>query len=568
MALPTVLDTSNHGQSIPLTPQISTWHGKAWETGKEVATASLPFLTLYKPFSFPVALGMGALRVGTSAVGLAAALQEGDHKKIFSEATATMIAVISFAGTFFAHPLGILISTGYDLVIEIRSLIKHLREGNREEALKSCLKILSNSLYFSVFLCGGPEIAICFLAVQMLSGALEARHEFAKGNYVSGVGHALMTTLRGGQMRGQIKALQLKWELQGIVRAFQAIDPSDQVALSNYVGKLAEKWQFPSDHLPVGAKVGNAHVISWNVLNNHFMEWVTDRDSQGLNGSMISKLHDQKSLKYPGLTMRDELVASMLLQIMNSPAHGSHLILALQECSPEFVRVFEKMLPSHMGIVLSESPATSIDHNVVVYNKKTFQYLEKASTIATPFVNSDPIRPLMDLAFLEKATHQRFQIIHAHVPGAPDKPGRNEFAKYVLTHSKPHYNVIALGDMNFTDYEMHAAFNKEAAALHMVNAFKNLTDYNTNINPGTFTAKNIDHIRVKTGLPCETMKPNDVIPGLQATVDLLHPDDEVRHCTLQAAEKSEWIKKWYEHQQFEQRERLEDARRTQGISIV
>ena len=55
------------------------------------------------------------------------------------------------------------------------------------------------------------------------------------------------------------------------------------------MGELHEKWQFPSDHLPVGIEVDGVKIISWNVLNNVYMEWVTTKDSQGLN-SGVSKI--------------------------------------------------------------------------------------------------------------------------------------------------------------------------------------------------------------------------------------------------------------------------------------
>jgi hypothetical protein len=521
--------------------QTNQCHGRLWEVGKEITTTVLPFLALYKPLSFPIAIGMGALRLGILSAQLVDAVREGSQQKIFSAALGTTVAVISLAGTFFAHPLGMLISTGYDLILEFRDLIHHLREGRLEQALQSCLKILGHSLYFAVLLCGGVEISICFFAVQFLMGALEARNEFIQGHYIAGVGHALMAILRGGQLVGQMKTLQLKWETQNLLKKIASTNASDP-AFSEYVGKLAEKWQFPSDHLPVGAKVGNAHVITWNILNNHFINWVTELDSQGLKGSLISKLNEQRSLKHEGLTMRDELILSYLQQMMAHSPHRDQLILSLQECSPEFINAFKTTIPSHMSLVLSQNPMVSKDHNIVVYNKQNFDYLKDQSTIDKPFIISDPKRTLMNLIFLEKSTQEKFQIINAHIPGDPEQPGRNEFAKYVLIHMKPGHSTIALGDMNFTDVEMQKAFDDESILSKVPNPFKNLAYYNTNISPFSFYAKPIDHIWVSTKLPCESMRPDEVIPGLQATVDLLHPSYKL-YWEAMEAEKWEERKK-------------------------
>lgn len=44
-----------------------------------------------------------------------------------------------------------------------------------------------------------------------------------------------------------------------------------------YVGKVHEKWQFPSDHLPIGATIGDFNIATWNVLNNVYLNWVYHR---------------------------------------------------------------------------------------------------------------------------------------------------------------------------------------------------------------------------------------------------------------------------------------------------
>src|SRR5262245_39874654 len=58
-----------------------------------------------------------------------------------------------------------------------------------------------------------------------------------------------------------------------------------------YVGKLQEKWQFPSDHLPIGMTMDGLNIASWNVLDASFMRWMTEKDSQGLKHSMIVDEH-------------------------------------------------------------------------------------------------------------------------------------------------------------------------------------------------------------------------------------------------------------------------------------
>ena len=54
------------------------------------------------------------------------------------------------------------------------------------------------------------------------------------------------------------------------------------------VGKLQKKWQFPSDHLPIGMTVKGVHIASWNVLNTAFFRWI-EKNSQGLKDSMLKE---------------------------------------------------------------------------------------------------------------------------------------------------------------------------------------------------------------------------------------------------------------------------------------
>ena len=52
------------------------------------------------------------------------------------------------------------------------------------------------------------------------------------------------------------------------------------------VGELGEKWQFPSDHLPIGLTAGNIHVATWNTLNTRYIYHILT-NQQGLRDSLI-----------------------------------------------------------------------------------------------------------------------------------------------------------------------------------------------------------------------------------------------------------------------------------------
>jgi len=295
----------------------------------------------------------------------------------------------------------------------------------------------------------------------------------------------------------------------------QAIDKEVTTHFQSYfptrieVGKLGPLWQFPSDHLPIGACVDDIEMVSWNVLNNTYMEWVTEKDSQGLNGSLISK-KNQVIDQATGLTRRDQIVVQKVIDMLNHPTYPKHLI-ALQECSPEFLKELEKTLPDYMQIIY-ESENFPVDQNVVLFDSRTMDHRKDLMHVDYPFPCA-PKRQLMNLVFEREGKTYRF--INGHLPGDPNLPGKEEFATYVNGFSDE--VVIATGDMNFTRDEMLQAFlsqggnNLPFALLH---------SYPTNVGLN-LCSKGIDHFYVRGTTHWNQRTPTAVLQGLDFTLDLL-----------------------------------------------
>ncbi len=190
----------------------------SWIDGcKRVGTVALPFFSLYKPLSLPLSLSMGGLRTVNSVVCLATAIQEGSAGAIGYAILQTLISTVALAGTVFAHPVGMLVTTCDDLVIELIKLIQNLYVGEYQDAIENCLSIVNNALYLALFLDGGLEMAIASLAVQILNGLYHSISEFQNDKWLEGVGHLLMATIRGDQLSAQVKTLQMKWEMEGLI---------------------------------------------------------------------------------------------------------------------------------------------------------------------------------------------------------------------------------------------------------------------------------------------------------------------------------------------------------------
>lgn len=275
--------------------------------------------------------------------------------------------------------------------------------------------------------------------------------------------------------------------------------------LGVHVGELQEKWQFPSDHIPVGVIVNDHNIASWNILNTAWMDWV-EQNSQGLQRSILISENIPVE-EGSSLTVRELHTVQMVLEILEN-----HSLLCLQECGKHFIAALEKALPSNMRIVLSEGK-TAICQNIVIYDSSKFTLNEERSTMDFPYSESDPERSVMNLVFQDG--NDTYRIINVHVPGDPEKPAMMELGEFVAKEIREDEITICMGDMNFNEIEARAAFDQVQGDYSL------LSPYPTNISPVIFDSKCIDHIFISGTTQIEVNAPEDLIEGLTGTLNLL-----------------------------------------------
>lgn len=375
----------------------------------------------------------------------------------------------------------------------MNTLLKLRTAENFEEASKSLTKIISNLVYLALISYGGLELSIIAFALQAAVSLIQSKDEFGKGRYIEGVANLLMAAIRLKQCHTQYRELKRNWEIEAAIKRI-------------YVGLPHDKWQFPSDHLPVGVEVDGVKIISWNVLNNAYMKWIHD-DSQGLKGSLISDL-DVK-IDPNGLTKRDVVIADMVQNMMSKGQ-----LIALQECSEPFLKHLSSRLPSNWELVKSfNSPKT--DQDVVLFNK-TELALKSAETKIGAFQQSQ--KPILNTQFTTQ-DGKAIRIINAHVPGDPALPGKLDYAKYVYSQHDQKTTTVALGDYNFERPEMIDAYQKagfKEFSLH--------TPWKTNIDPYAKESKAIDHMFIAGQAASKDLKPEEVVSigNLSETIQLLN----------------------------------------------
>lgn len=269
-----------------------------------------------------------------------------------------------------------------------------------------------------------------------------------------------------------------------------------------YIGELHEKWQFPSDHLPIGLDLDGLKMVSWNVLNPIYMHWVTEEDSQGLSRSLIVQEHVH--LPEKTITAREARIISDILKMIQGQD-----VLALQECGMNFLKELESKLPSHFKLV-REQDINSLDQNALIYDTRKLTLVDQKRA---ENVFSQDTRPFMDLLFQRNDRKEPIRLINAHLPGNPMGPARYEFASYVEKIDEQESSIVALGDMNFNELQMRDAFKK--------GSFEVYTPYCTNITPYIYVSTAIDHFIIQSKGIAVIQKPDEIYPALSRTIALL-----------------------------------------------
>lgn len=439
-------------------------------TFKRIFLTALPLISLYKPFGFAISLGMDSLRTLTNLNELGKNLENKESTKALYSLFSTAISVTSIAATILYTPIGMLLISSHDTIQSSIYLIESIKDKNLEQIIGNTIKVANNALYgVSIFFGFSLELQVASLSLQVIYQIFNSSVDFKNGNYIELIGDISMALIRGNQLYSQSILLKKKWDIEKQIKDI-------------FVGFMHDKWQFPSDHLPVGVEVDGVEIISWNVLNDQYLDWVYN-DSQGLNGSMITDL--DQPIK-DGFTKRDQLVVDMINQMINQ--NDKRGVVALQECSSTFLEELKQSLPANWSII---SDTDREDHNVVLYNTEKLSYNEQKSEISTDGYASELGRSILDLCF-DRDGKDPIRIFNSHVPGDPNIPGRYEYAEYIKEHYDPEKEIaVALGDMNFERDEMIDALRKADLFDFQVHS-----PYQTNVDPYSKKSKCIDHLMV------------------------------------------------------------------------
>lgn len=229
-----------------------------------------------------------------------------------------------------------------------------------------------------------------------------------------------------------------------------------------YVGRLAEAWEFPSDHLPVAATFTTLteefRCASWNVLNSAFLHYI-EQDQQGLNGSAITK---DSSVREGTLSKREQTLLEHVRTILASEVG----LLALQECGDAFRQALAEELAqedTHKQLLLN-APEHSSDARAIIFDTRQFELVR---TSVTPFASSKKCVFTVDLV---SRGGLPLRFVNVHVPGgAKDGPPAREILAKSLKDSPPPAPTILTGDFNFQTSEVETLLHSSDPAWRSAN---------------------------------------------------------------------------------------------------
>lgn len=222
-----------------------------------------------------------------------------------------------------------------------------------------------------------------------------------------------------------------------------------------YVGDLGDNWEFPSDHLAIGATLDDYHIAFWNILNKNYLGHI-EENTQGLRDTSLLR-DNVPAIGYKPLTLRELMVCQDVLEMLSHPTHPRSLV-ALQETHPDVQKFLQKTIPSHFQILTP--PGQPLSQDLFIYDTDRFDFVSKDAVQYT----QDKPKTIFTITLYDKVLGKTFRFIQSHVPGGPNSPeGCAKFAAEAFRQFDPAITIALMGDMNQSPQVILKALEKGAS---------------------------------------------------------------------------------------------------------
>lgn len=238
-----------------------------WDKCQRYVLATLPLLSLHRPFRGPLSLGMSGLR---SVVHISQMVENFKQENIKEGLFEFLQACLSTAavGFFFFNPVFcFFFSSVSDFIINCRNCIEKIKSGNYQEAIE-CLAFMALDLLFITSFCYGfIEITVACMVLQIVLDFYMSAQHFKKGNYFEGACQMLLGGAHLYQAIPQVKLLHWKHKYDPVFTAELKRDDKGFVYLDipdEYVYSLFESFGDSQSELPpyFGEGKAGAHITA------------------------------------------------------------------------------------------------------------------------------------------------------------------------------------------------------------------------------------------------------------------------------------------------------------------
>ena len=203
---------------------------------KRTALVALPFLALCKPIGNVLTFGSGLVRTYTSFSSFREASADSKRKEQTYHLIQTTMAAATVFGIVMSHPIGRLMTTAHDLIIELTNLRGHLTTHKEsKEVIHSCLKIFNHVLYLALLTRGGVELAAASMILQVLTELICSIEEFLNGYKLEGFAHLIMYTIRYHQAASLLESVHVKWFVKDDLETWkETLSPTEKTIKRMY----------------------------------------------------------------------------------------------------------------------------------------------------------------------------------------------------------------------------------------------------------------------------------------------------------------------------------------------
>jgi hypothetical protein len=204
--------------------------------GMRGAAIALPFLSLYRPFAAPLSLALGATRAITSGAATTTATSWSARGGAMAQTALSVCAVVATVGNF---SIGLLITTGADILTSLAHAASNFYSGRTEKGGEEFLQAVASSCYLALLVSFSLEMVLISILLQAALSFHQARQEFTNGRYPEAFAKLAMGLIRVAQARAVSSLIQQRKALQAIAAVLSSppIDPP----LTNLQEAIAKK---------------------------------------------------------------------------------------------------------------------------------------------------------------------------------------------------------------------------------------------------------------------------------------------------------------------------------------